>query len=272
MVNVATATYPKYLCKPCAASRRGMLSQSKAEPETKAVLSLVEKEYPQKWKETIRCGRVKPQGEHEDIPGVNCIGNGSLARKGFLAKFHQEVISHSGVRVEGSSLQLPKKAFIAQCKLHWGESNEDAIEIWRKKIFAKNLLPDTEGIEKVLVPFFPPVATIGSYGRNHSRSIAGGSQDLKNEDDMHRSLELMNGANSQSDLLNNFKDFSGDQFQGVLESAPAMSSKGLSSDVLSLANSATSQPVVVIAGAAEAPEGENDEVRKDASIVPRSLL
>jgi hypothetical protein len=42
--------------------------------------------------------------------------------------------------------------------------------------------------------------------------------------------------------------------------------------VLSLANSATSQPVIVIAGEAEAPEGENDEVQKDVSIVPRSLL
>jgi len=72
----------------------------------------MERDCPEKVKDTIRSGRIKPAGEDPSIPGVNCVGDAKLARSGILGKLTQRTVANTGVRIEQGHLSLPRQAFI----------------------------------------------------------------------------------------------------------------------------------------------------------------
>ena len=275
LVNVANQAYPKFLCPPCASSRRGCLSQGKGDMKVKATWAFMEKEYPHKCKEAIRSGRVKPMGENPEIPGVNCIGEGTLARRGVIAKFEEKVTSQSQVRIDAGTMRLPKKAYIAQSLLHWGEGPDEATASWRAKMLKAGIAPDSVGAENVPVPFYKPVEHIGSVGRSTEHAMTRPKAELCNETDMKRALEKMSGQHAANELMDNYCDLGGDSFKCMLDNVPSSSTPGreLTSEQLKLHIVEPSDPRKVVQGDGDEPvdtvDGEDDG---GAVTVPRSSV
>ena len=206
----------------------------------------MEREYPHKCKEAIRKGRVKPKDEDFNVPGVNCLGDAAQARTQVIAQYEEKVVSQSGVYVQEACMMLPKKAFIVQTMLHWGETDAEANELWRESMLKNGSGPDTVGSEKVLVPFFKPVERVGSIARTHQHAVAGQNQALSDEEDMKKAWEKMSGRHVENELLNQYSDLGGDHFKGMLDNVTHSStSHELTSEQLRLTNAPANKPVGV---------------------------
>jgi len=227
----------------------------------------MEKQYPHKVKECYRLTRVKPPGEDAAIPGVNSVGDRHIAQVGIIAQFDQMIKAQSSVVVEGRNLSIPRKTYVAQCKLHWGDTDEEALATWRMKIIAKGLNPDAEESASVNVPFSPPVAQVGTFGRVNERTLSAPTKEIHDSKDMMNVLELMQGATQKMEIGNNFKDLGGDALAKVFENAPgvASSSNQLSIDNIRPGSLPSGPPVIegVI------PEKEEEPEEKRSVTVPR---
>ena len=271
MTNVGTGPYPKWLCSPCAASRRGLLSQGQKDAHLKRTWAMMEKEYPRKCKEAITAGRVKPDGEDPDIPGVNCIGDGILARKGVIAVFEENTTASSRCYVQTSLMRLPKAAFIAQSKLNWGISDDEAESNWRVKMHAINISPDTPGSEKIEVPFNKPVENIGAVGRATEHVVKFPAKELRTPEDCRVAAEKMTGQFQANQLEDRYADLGGDSFKGILSGVPGSAAGGpVTVELLKLTAAEAAVPRTVI----QVPEIDkevivNDKGDEDAVTVPR---
>ena len=195
----------------------------------------IEKEYPHKAKEAIRAGRVKPAGEDPNIPGVNCLGDGAVARMGIIAIYEDRVTAHSGVRNRATVMKLPKKAFISQTMIFWGESRDEAEAIWRSKIVAAGMQPEMVGADLVPILFSQPNAIEGTWGRDIERSVGGHKHKLTDAAEVQKVMDGMSAGHAVAELGTQFKDMGGDLFANLLlDTAPSSASLQFTQEQLKL--------------------------------------
>ena len=268
---MATASYPKFLCTPCGASRRNQLAAGKKNEPIRATWMYIEREFPHKAKEAIRSGRVKPVGEEPNIPGVNCVGDGTVARMGIIALYEDRITARSGVHNQSTVMKLPKKAYMAQCLLQWGESPADAEVLWRAKIVAAGIQPDGPNAENIPVTFYAPEMIIGSWGRNIERSVGGHKHALTTRDEVLKVTDAMSAGHAIAELESEFKDVGGDVFKNVTNNGASSSQFNQEQLAITMIDPKTApqnvQPDVPI-GEADAADAANDAL----IIVPRSSV
>ena len=257
---MGTSVYPKFLCPPCAASRRGLLSQGKADNATKATLTVMERDYPEKMKETIRCGRVKPHGEDIRIPGVNCVGDGKIARVGILGTLTQRTVANTGVRIEQAHMSIPKQTFIAQQMMNWESNANQAHAIWESKIHALGLSPDAPGSEDICVPFVKPGERVGVCQRMSETGIEGQNIALYDDKDLRMAVKAVEPSDIAQEFRRNFADLGGDIIANSMYTMPAMASV---SDIVIRQSIKPPAPTAIEAGPGQGQGAGVQQVRRD---------
>ncbi len=127
--NVANEAYPKWLCAPCAKSRRGVLTQGRGDPQVKQLIAFMERNHPDKMRETYRAARIKPDGESIDIPGVQNLGESILAISSCFARYQRQTTFRHGLKNFADLENMSYKRFMAYQRWQCGEEKEDAQKI-----------------------------------------------------------------------------------------------------------------------------------------------
>ena len=112
-------------------------------------------------------------------------------------------------------MRLPKMAFIAQSKLNWGLSEDEAELNWRAKMHTIGMAPDNPGSEKIEVPFYKPIEHIGAVGRVTEHVVKKPAKELLTAEDCRLAAEKMTGQYAANGLEDRYTDLGGDSFKGI---------------------------------------------------------
>lgn len=214
LTNVATATYPKWLCAPCAKSRRGLLDQGRGSPENKALLKFLEKSHPEKIRHCIRCCRVKPKDEAIDIVGVQTVDMATAARSNEIATYKRTTEFSSGLKSFVDLLQPNKKEFIAHRVYKRGDTEAEALELWKTAMRQRGLDPENEANFSVRLPVMDMPRARAFMQRSTSKAVCAPDQSITDSDGMKDALNSLTApADFGVALHTQFRDMGGDQFK-----------------------------------------------------------